>query len=122
MSANSGLRFLRPYLFTELPVTKKSAYIRFYNSTRRLANNSLARPETALANNETGDVKTSLKHKSTPGRGQIKDAKTLAQLKPRPEVKQRIEELEKTKALVYPRIEKANNVLTVAEYKKYTMK
>jgi lysyl-tRNA synthetase class 2 len=34
MSSSNSLRFLRPYLYKELPAARKSAYLRFFSSTR----------------------------------------------------------------------------------------
>jgi hypothetical protein len=63
------------------------------------------------------DLETLLKVGYTITREPIKGV-TAAPFRPRPEVKQRIKELENAEALVYPRIEKASKVLSVAEYER----
>jgi lysyl-tRNA synthetase class 2 len=37
MNSSSGLRFLRPYLHSDVAAVRKSVYIRFFNTTRCLA-------------------------------------------------------------------------------------
>lgn len=61
------------------------------------------------------DLDTLVKVGFTNTRKPVKGVKA-APFRPRPEVKQRIKELENAEALVYPRIHLSSKVLTVAEY------
>lgn len=108
MNVNTGLRFLRPYLFAELSSASRSAYIRFYHSTRYLA-----KPETrprGVDGINTPDLPRDERSKPA-----ICNT-TPAQFAPRYAVQQRLTELKEFEALLYPRIQRLGKVITVAEF------
>ena len=125
MSSISGLQCLRPYLFRDLPVTKKSVYTRFYNTTAQFA------AQATYSVKGVEDVDTS------PGKSYLertypgKSSSALPQetqspgsishgpaAKGRKAVAERIEELKVANALVYPRIQRINSALNFKEYTK----
>jgi lysyl-tRNA synthetase class 2 len=108
MNANTGLRFLRPCLSAEVPNFQRSAYVRFYNSTRCLSQAKRA---------EKDDLKTYSKAQRFPGSDLGAEK---VQFAPRHEVEQRIVELEASRALEYPRIKNGSSetdiILSIREY------
>ena len=94
MSAASGFRFLRPYLCKSLPIKTKTAYIRFFNTTR------------------------CLEKKRGP---HIKNLAAVAQsldesIEFRGAVGERKRELEAANALVYPRIRGDDATLSCSDF------
>lgn len=109
MSANIGLRFLRPYLSKELSVVRRSIYSSFYYSARCLATlaaESGSKDTIEVVHSSGVSQKTNSVVKNRDG----------VQLTSRQEVKRRTAELQQAEALVYPRIEDPGKSLTVAEY------
>ena len=102
MNSTTGLRFLRPYLSPDVPVTRKAIYIRFFNTTRCLAKPSPRQFPAAM----------SLKKKRQ------NTIRTVEINKDRAPIEARIKELEAGKALGYPRIRSVPNTLTVVEYQR----
>ena len=101
MPSSTGLRFLRPYLSKDIPITRKFIYIRFFNTTR------------CLADPDPRKVLGALKHTSIerkPFDVEINDD--------RAPIEARIKELEKGNALRYPRIQRLPHTLTVEEYRR----
>lgn len=102
--SNSCLQFLRPYLSPSLPATKKSIYIRFFNTTRCLARIVPSSQE------YRGDAVHF---------GRKKSSKWSAEIdKDRAPIEARIEELRKGGALGYPRIQAVPNTMTVWEFQR----
>jgi hypothetical protein len=98
MNNTTGLRFLRPYLSKDVPVIRKSTYIRFFNTTTKC----LAGPAS----------KTKLS-------GTVKMKKVAVEnIKDRAPVELRIKELEEARALNYPRIQSVGKVLTLEEFQR----
>jgi lysyl-tRNA synthetase class 2 len=94
MSATSCLRFLRPYLYQIVPITTKSAYLRFFNTTRCLEGKRGPRIKNLAS------VVHSLDD-SVEFRGAVEE---------------RIKELEAAKALVYPRIRRDDAALSCSDF------
>jgi len=97
---NTGLRFLRPYLSKSLSPIQKSVYIRFFHSTR-----CLAQPP---------------KHRKLVGEV-APDLKSYTEFTAA-EVRQRVEELEEANALAYPRIQRTERAVSCLDFlKKYEL-
>jgi lysyl-tRNA synthetase class 2 len=94
MNCSSGLRFLRPYLATDVPVTRKSIYIRFFNTTQ------------------------CRKDKINTKRFANRSANLKKFVNDRVPVELRIQELEGSRQLKYPRIKSMSRTLTVEDFKK----
>ncbi len=110
MNTSIGLRFLRPYVFKDLPVTPNSTYIRFFNTTRHLA----ASPADKAKKTKRKFIKAAL----TKNEGQVKKKNVIQELVGRTPVEQRVSELEQAQALVYPRIQSDPAALSCAEYQR----
>lgn len=102
MPSTAGLQFLRPYLSKDISISRKSIYIRFFNITRCHSSRSPYKFSEAPVR--------SRKSKNTLGTAEINKDRGL--------IEARIKELEKGKALRYPRIQSLPNTLTVAEYQR----
>lgn len=88
----TGLRFLRPYLHSEVSVSCKSAYIRFFNSTtQRLFSSHNNHGHTADVGTSSVDVKVPF------------------------QVQQRVHDLNKAGALNWPRIKSSSSKSTTIE-------
>jgi hypothetical protein len=96
MPSTTGLQFLRPYLSKDISISRKSIYIRFFNTTR------------CHASRRAGEAP----------RKTLKNAQASVEInKDRGPIEERIKELEKGNALRYPRIQSQPLTLTVAEYR-----
>jgi hypothetical protein len=104
MNTNSGVRFLRPYLFKDLPVRNKSRYLKFFNTTRCFS---------AAAARADKLHSQSTHHKLV----QIDLGVANPSVDGRALVEQRINDLKGTRALKYPRIESDGVTLTVADFR-----
>lgn len=94
MSSSTGLRFLRPYLVTkELPPAARSAYLRFFSSSR-----------TRCVHNTAADVKVAV--------GKFQSTELPL------EVKERIDELKNAGALQWPRIQGDKHILRIEDFNK----
>jgi lysyl-tRNA synthetase class 2 len=93
MNSSNGLRFLRPYLKKDLPAATKSAYLRFFSTSRALCLQDAAAARHAV-------VKTQLTQ-STELRAKLQE---------------RIDELNKAGALEWPRIQGDKNTLRIADF------
>lgn len=112
MNAGTGLWFLRPHLCRDVSVVKRSAYIRFYNSTKCLARLA-ALPRGKGFNESCGSLgsrgyKSSLKLS-------LKAVRESA-LPHDHQVAERIKALEGAEALKYPRIESSSDAVSIKEY------
>jgi lysyl-tRNA synthetase class 2 len=117
MNSSAGLQCLRPYLFKDLPVARRLVYSRFYNTTRRLANQAVP------GEHKARDVRNRLP-KQKPGTltlgGESVGSnveKDSAPRGPNP-VELRIKELTEAQALVYPRMQRTSSALSCAEFSK----
>jgi hypothetical protein len=106
MNINKGLQCLRPYLVTDLPVAKKLVYLRFYNTTRRLA--------VQVASN--GGTKRGPQEASAANSQSPSNDKSAMELRGPGHVEQRMKELRAANALVYPRIQRHSDSLSCVEY------
>jgi len=116
MNSISGLQCLRPYLFRDLPITRKLVYARFYNTTAHLA------VQAAYGAKEVEDVSSVCPEKSSPASPQEKQSPGNSAHGPGGKgckaVAERIEELKAANALVYPRIQRSSSALNFKEYAK----
>lgn len=95
MNSSTGLRFLRPYLQKDLPAATKTAYLRFFSTSRALCHENTA-------------VKAISDHPS-----RLKEV--------RAELQERIVELKNAGALQWPRIQKDKTTLRISTFsKKYS--
>jgi lysyl-tRNA synthetase class 2 len=94
MSTLSGLRFLRPYLLNEVAVSRRSAYTRFFNSSRCLAREL----------NKSGVVR------------KIGEKEINNESEHLSGVQERIQELDKAQALQWPRIKDVGNAMRISEF------
>jgi lysyl-tRNA synthetase class 2 len=110
MNASTGLRFLRPYLATELPITSRSAYIRFFHSTKCLGRSPVALKRVEATENIYSGVGCRKKPAA--------NAADVAKFSPRHEVEERMKELNHSNALVYPRISShsSGSSMSISEY------
>lgn len=100
--STSSLQFLRPYLSPSLPATRKSIYIRFFNTTRCLA--------------RTVPPAQAKRNVAVRG-GKRKRLQWQAEInKDRAPVENRIEELRQGEALGYPRFQATPNTMTILEF------
>lgn len=104
MNSTTGLRFLRPYLSKDVPVKQKSIYIRFFNSTRCLAEPGTSGPHWPAT--PASKLKLPKTSKNKP----------VENIKDQAPVELRIKELENARALNYSRIKSIGYVLTIEEY------
>ncbi|KAG9243313.1 hypothetical protein BJ878DRAFT_511449 [Calycina marina] len=107
MNKTTGLRFLRPYLYQEVVITRQSAYVRFYCVAAPATNalgyeSSIAAPK----NKQLRDGEMS-KQKKLP---RLKEQEKTAR------IRERIEKLKKHNELEYPRLENTEDVMTVADF------
>ena len=94
MSAASGLRFLRPCLHKDLPLRTKSAYLRFFSTTRCLEGKRGPRVKNlAAVAHSLGD--------SVEFGGAVEERKR---------------ELEAANALVYPRIRRDDAAMSCSDF------
>lgn len=125
MSSISGLQCLRPYLFRDLPVAKKSVYTRFYNTTAQFAAQA-AYSVKGVEDVDTSPGKSYLKrtYPENPSSALPQENRSPGSIsygpatKGRKAVAERIEELKVANALVYPRIQRINSALNFKEYTK----
>jgi hypothetical protein len=100
MKSSTGLRFLRPYLCENLVVSRKTAYLRFFNSTQCMANLP-PKAKTAewgqVAEEHNRPLSRILTYKSH-------------------DVKERVEELASSTALDYPRIKYTHPGMTCRDF------
>ena len=93
MNSSAGLRFLRPYLSKDVPITKKSIYVRFFNTAMRYpAKNTDPVPWAGYRKGYKLERSGLLKKKG----------KAKSDLKDRAPVELRIKELEIEEELKYP--------------------
>jgi hypothetical protein len=99
MSGRSGLRFLCPYLLKDISVSRRSIYVRFFNTTRCLSN------VTSFQN-------------PGPGRLRKRVVGAVGINEDRGPIEERIRELEEGRALGYPRIQRLPHSLSLLEYQR----
>ena len=102
MPSTTGLRFLRPYLSQDVPATRKAIYIRFFHTSRCQATGS---PKKFPERYESGKSR-SPKHPHI----------AVEIDKDRANIDARIKELEKGRALNYPRFKTVPNTMSVKDY------
>lgn len=94
----SGLRFLRPYLQKDVSAAKKSAYLRFFSSSRAVCHQRIPRKSgNVAAYGQPFNARTHITEFGT-------------------KIQERIDELKKVDALRWPRIESDNNTLRISEF------
>jgi hypothetical protein len=130
MSKNSGLQFLRPYLYRDLSVRRNSIaiYIRFFHNTRcaaEVGSNKKRReklikddlyPDGNHANGLNGPNPATTPLPGWPGKLDSKHHEAPAEFGGRGPLEQRLEELRAADALVYPRIQRSSNEVSCAEF------
>jgi lysyl-tRNA synthetase class 2 len=95
---SSGLRFLRPYLQKDVPAASKSAYLRFFSTSRAVCHRGLPlRSGNVAAYGKPFNAKTHITEFGT-------------------KKQERIDELKKVDALRWPRIESDSNTLRIADF------
>jgi len=111
MNVSTGMKFLRPYLCKDVHITKKSIYLRFYHNTKCMAEKS---PEAPSSTVDISGVKAGSNISLI---NPLSDNQTVLKgEKQRISVRNRIEVLERAKALSYPRIEQDADALTLKEF------
>jgi hypothetical protein len=113
MGSVAGLQCLRPYLFRDLPVARRLAYTRFYNTARCLA--TQAGPG-AYKGKDAEDT-LSGKPSAVTSLGK-QSAKAPVGVAGPSSVQDRVEELKAANALAYPRIQRSSSAITFQEYTK----
>ena len=103
MPSTGTLRFLRPYLSSEVLLARKSSYIRFFKSTRCLA-------ESKGRSDDSRAPKSREKSKNT---WRVLDAN-----EDRASIEARIKELDNGNALSYPRVQRPRHAVTLEEYQR----
>jgi hypothetical protein len=130
MSKNSGLQFLRPYLYRDLSVRRNSIaiYIRFFHNTRcaaEVGSNKKRReklikddlyPDGNHANGLNGPNPATTPLPGWPRKLDSKHHEAPAEFGGRGPLEQRLEELRAADALVYPRIQRSSNEVSCAEF------
>ncbi|KUJ24569.1 lysyl-tRNA synthetase [Mollisia scopiformis] len=92
MNPSNGLRFLRPYLQKEVCAVSKSAYLRFFSTSRARCHRG---EKISTANAHNGSLRV------------VGDPRKL---------RERIDELKKAGALEWPRIKSDNETLRIADF------
>ncbi|KAH8596568.1 hypothetical protein B0O99DRAFT_651352 [Bisporella sp. PMI_857] len=100
MNASTGLRFLRPYLYKDIPVTRKSVYLRFYNHASSTTDTA------SRAGTSYGSTTT----KPTTAPAEIKEKDHAIH------IIERAKELKQAYSLLYPRINNDKNAVSIAEF------
>lgn len=122
MAANPGLRFLRPYIWKDLPPATKSAYLQFYNTTRssriKVLQSHCARKEIFRGfRTISRDLKTATA--ARPARevtAEVHVAEDFESLGAA--LTQRVQELKATNGLAYPRIRSGSWTTNCSDFKK----
>lgn len=109
MNSPCGLRFLRPYLYRDIPIPRRAVYLRLFSTTKCVSseNAPLDEPNINLRQRPINIYLKGTKRKKTPSKVPISKSD------------QRLEKLKAANALEWPRIVQDKRAVTIEEFHRH---